>query len=174
MEIKIDSIQEFLNKNAIIPKRKYINIPVEKPSTSFNIILQNAKCEMFKGAYTYVSEVVEVFIKGAGIISNHRVLIPYSMLGYYLTLIDVCIDDRDILNIYLLMKNQLKIGDTILFDSGRKGRILSFTDSSDGQIYYKLVKKDGSLGVKNLILYGNSSYRIEDREIINFSYLNLS
>lgn len=173
MKVAIDSINEFLTSGKTINKGDYVSILINKDNLKCNIIIQYAKCEFLKGLYIDIDDAVEVFVEGNNLLSFLKVTVPSDMLQYYLKLLDVCTLEKDVFYTYLLMKNQLKINDTIVFDNGRRGKILAFDTSPIGQIMYKIIKKDGSLGVRNFTLYGNYKYTCKDRKFINYDYLNL-
>lgn len=175
MSLILNSIDEYFESNIEIPKKEYINIKIKKEYLDFNVIMQYAKCEVFKGVHMELDNVVEIFFEGINLINN-SIFIPKEMLDYYLNLLNECVLEKDVLYIYLLMKNQLKVGYRVVFKNEKKGQILSFKDSETGQLYYKLVKKDGTLGSRNNILYGlsdNYKYKCSDRDFVDFSYIKI-
>lgn len=175
MEILIDSIEKFINGNTSLPEKGYVKIPVSKDRFNFNIILQTARCEIIRGATIPINEAVEIFFENIPIIFK-SVVVPIDLLEYYLSLLKDCNGEDNVFYVYLLMINQLKVGDIILFNTGKKGQILHFKESTDGQLRYRLIKKDGSLGVKCLCLYAISEkyqYKNTNREFKDYSYLKL-
>lgn len=63
--------------------------------------------------------------------------------------------------ITMLMNRGYRINDILIFDNGKKGIVLPPKETYRGGIYYKLIKKDGNFGVKELVLYDGNYPKIE-------------
>lgn len=133
------------------------------------IVLEKARCRFMGNLMMDIDDAVTVYILNVGLIQD-RVTIPINMLDYYLELLKAVDSKQKAFQVALLMFKQLKVGDVIVFDNGRRGKI---QPPSTGHLNncYKLIKKDGSLGVKELTLYGkteNYNYYAENREFIDY------
>lgn len=83
-------------------------------------------------------------------------------LDYYLELLLSQTDLKYFKYIRLLMSKGLRVGDIITFENGRRGKILPPSETCICNIRYRLIKKDGSLGSKELMLYGNTNFSVEN------------
>ena len=89
--------------------------------------------------------------------------INLSYLKYYL---DVLLAQDNIwcMNyITLLMNREFRIGDILIFKNGKRGIVLPPKETYRSGVYYKLFKKDGNFGVKEMILNGGQHPEIERR-----------
>lgn len=134
-------------------------------SLGFYIVL-----EKFRNKFMLYDDVINIYIE-----YNKRyfdgITIPLELLEYYLNLLRGINCENQLVHIFILMKNQLKIGDKIKFPSGRNAIIIPFDEKLNScQIYYKLLKKDGSLGIKEMTLYARTdNYKYDtEREYIDY------
>jgi len=87
--------------------------------------------------------------------------INISDLKYYL---DTLIDQNNLwcMNyITYLMNRNFRINDILIFENGKKGIVLPPKETYKSGIHYRLIKKDGSYGIKELILHGGNNLTIE-------------
>ncbi len=61
-----------------------------------------------------------------------------------------------------LMGKDLRIDNVLIFSNKQRGIILPPKEEYRGSIHYKLIKKDGSLGVHETTLYSGKKYEIEN------------
>lgn len=103
------------------------------------------------------------------------VIIPEDMLFYYINLFLSAKSEIEYSNIKLFAKHQFKEGSKIEFSPDKAGRIkIGVIDSINTKyygIYYRILKKDGTLGKKELTLYGGVDYKLLDRDFIDYSKL---
>ena len=87
--------------------------------------------------------------------------IKISDLKYYL---DILIE-QDILwcmnYITYLMGRWFRIGDILIFPNGKKGIVLPPKESYRSGVHYRLIKKDGSFGVKELSMHSGNNPKVE-------------
>ena len=84
-------------------------------------------------------------------------------LKYYLELLIKQTDIWEMEYIQSLMGKGLRIDDILVFDNGQRAVILPVKEKYRGSIYYRLIKKNGDLGVNETTLYGGKKYTIENR-----------
>lgn len=103
---------------------------------------------------------------------NKEVIIPDDMLFYYVNLFLSAKSDVEYTNIKLFANHQFKEGSKIEFPPDKAGRVKVGVISSINKkyygIYYRILKKDGTLGKKELILYGGVNYKLLDREFVDY------
>ena len=87
--------------------------------------------------------------------------INISDLKYYLdTLVEQ--DNLWCMNyITYLMGRGFRINDILIFENGKKGMVLPPKESYRSGIHYRLIKKDGSYGIKELTLHGGNNPKVE-------------
>lgn len=79
-------------------------------------------------------------------------------LKYYLELLIAQTDIVHLKYIILLMAKSLKINDTIVFESGKRSKVVLPKKNKCSNIQYKLIKINGELGKKELTLYGEVNF----------------
>jgi hypothetical protein len=108
-------------------------------------------------------------------IIHNKVIIPSELLEYYLDLFSKSTSLKEAENIKLLARHQFKIGDRIEFapDKANRVKIGSIVDPKDNYsgLRYRVVKKNGEIGAKEYILYGNAEYKLLDREFVDYKKL---
>lgn len=160
-----DIIKEFKSLNL----ENYLEVEVPNSYTKIPLILEKARCKFIGNVYIEIDDAISIYFKDEYI--EPRVIIPLSMFEYYYELLKGVETKNMITVIKLLMKHQLKEGDTIKFLNGKRGMILKPT-KEHYQIHYKLIKKDGSLGAREMVLYAQNrpkyGYDCENREFVNY------
>ena len=63
--------------------------------------------------------------------------------------------------ITILMGRGYRINDILNFENGKRGIVLPPKETYRGGICYRLIKKNGNFGIKELCLYGNNYPEIE-------------
>lgn len=122
----------------------------------------------------YLNSVVRVYILDLDFLHDN-VCIPVDLLEYYVDLLQKANNRNEVLYIFLLMKYQLKVGDTIILNrisKTFKGRIEAPENSPTGQLMYRLIRKNGSVSSNKRILYRKSPayfFYCEDRKFIEYN-----
>jgi len=87
--------------------------------------------------------------------------INISDLKYYLDIL-MTQDNIWCMNyITYLMGRGFRIDDILIFENGKKGIVLPPKETYRSGVHYRLIKKDGSFGVKELILHGGNNPKVE-------------
>ena len=173
-EVILDDLINVASKLQDLPEKSYYKIIITKPAFSFSVVVEKVYCKVFGSVGMYLDNDVKVHILNIDIIWD-SVCIPLSLLNYYIDMLQKVNSKYEVFYIYLLMKYQMKAGDAVIIEQGskiKKGIILDPECSPSGQLMYKLIKKNGELGIKSFILYGKSSsynHYCEDREFIDYS-----
>lgn len=144
--------------------KDHFRVDVEN-GLGFHIVL-----EKFRNKFMLYDDAITIYIEYEKRYFN-GVTVPLELLEYYLDLLKGINSENQLTHAFILMKNQLKIGDKIMFPNGRNGIIIPFDEKLNScQIHYKLLKKDGSLGIKEMILYSRTNeYKYKtDREFIDY------
>jgi len=87
--------------------------------------------------------------------------INISDLKYYL---DTLIEQDNLWRmnyITYLMGRGFRINDILIFKNGKKGIVLPPKEVYRSGIHYRLIKKDGSYGIKELTLHGGNNPKVE-------------
>lgn len=173
MEIVAKSIKNLLSKIEYLDNESTIMLDINKDKMKYTIIVRNAQCRFIGNIPMFVDGAIEITINGLNFLHN-RTIVPVGMAEYYLGLLDNITDKNIIHSIKLLMKEQLKIGDTVKWENGRVGIIVEPNATHNGQIYYRLLKKNGEVGAREFILYGKTkeyNYKCMNREFKDYSVL---
>lgn len=147
--------------------KDHFRVDIEN-SLGFHVVL-----EKFRNKFMLYDDAITIYIECEERYFN-GVTIPLELLKYYLNLLKGINSENQLTHAFILMKNQLKIGDRIRFSNGRNAIIIPFDEKFNScQIHYKLLKKDGNLGVKEMSLYARTDkYKYEtDREFIDYKRL---
>lgn len=165
----MDSYCEVLAEFEKLELKDYLEIEVPNGYMKIPLVLEKARCKFIGNVYIEIDDAISIYFKDEYI--EPRVIIPLGMFEYYYELLKDAETKNMITVIKLLMKHQLKEGDIIKFLNGKRGIILKPT-KEHYQIHYKLIRKDGSLGIKEMILYAENrpkyGYDCEDRKFINY------
>lgn len=136
------------------------------------LIIDNAYIPFIGGINMTLSNAFKLYFAIDGLL-NKEVIIPDDMLFYYVDLFINANSNIEYTNIKLLASHQFKEGSKIEFLPDKAGRVkvgvISAINKKYCGIYYKILKKDGSLGKKELTLYGGVDYKLLDREFIDYN-----
>lgn len=165
----LDNYNDIIKEFESLDIKSYIEIEVSNDYIKIPLVLEKARYKFIGNVYVEIDEAISIYFKDEYI--DPRVVVPLDMFKYYYELLKNAETKNMITVIKLLMRHQLKEGDIIKFLNGKRGMILKPT-KEHYQIYYKLVKKDGSLGIKEMVLYAQNrpqyGYDCENREFINY------
>lgn len=162
------NIESFKNDLSLLSDDTYLVI---RNLDGKELIIDEAKipfignvCMTLDNAYKLYFSIDELF--------NRDVIIPEDMLYYYVNLFLSAKSFVEYTNIKLFANHQFKEGSRIEFLPDKAGRVkIGIIDSINKDycgIYYRILKKDGTLGKKELVLYEDSKYKLLDREYINY------
>ncbi len=168
----MDNYKDVVGEFKKLELENYLEIEVPNNYMKIPLILEKARCKFIGNMYMEIADAISIYFKNEYI--EPRVIIPLDMFEYYYELLKSAETKNMITVIKLLMKHQFKEGDTIKFLNGKRGMILKPT-KEHYQIHYKLIKKDGSLGVKEMVLYAQNrpkyGYDCENREFVNYEII---
>lgn len=170
MEVIINSIEELKEKSKNIENETYLKYSVNG-NISYSIVMQKARLNAIGSIEMELNDIYQIFIIDNDFLRTDF-FIPNTDLDYYLDLLFSMKNKSMIKTVLLLMKDQLKISDTIEFNNGKKGIIQYPKKEYCGQVYYRLLKKDGTEGKKELLLYRkteNYNYKCIDRDFVDVS-----
>lgn len=171
MNIEAKDFEDLISKIEYLDNESTIRFNINNKNLKYSIIIKNAKFNFTGNASMFVNGSIEITIEGLDFLHN-KVVIPVEMSEYYLKLLNNTMNESVVHSIKLLMKEQLKIGDTIEWENGRVGIITEPKTFHNGQIYYRLLKKNGELGAKEFVLYGRTkeyNYKCKNREFIDYN-----
>lgn len=135
------------------------------------LIIDNAYIPFLGGINMTLSNAYKLYFSIEGLL-HKEVIIPDDMLFYYVDLFLSASSNVEYTNIKLLASHQFKEGSKIEFPPDKAGRVkigkISPINKKYCGIYYKILKKDGSLGKKELTLYGGIDYKLLDRDFIDY------
>lgn len=175
-EIIVYNSQELLNNLDKLSDDTILRYKVNIGDIEFNIVIELAYCKFFCNMKMTLDDTICMYIEG-GVMFYRKCYVKTSMISDYIKLINDAKNERELFCAYLLIQNQLYPNDKIFINSkGREkiGIINKPTDRFSGQISYNLIKKDGTIGSKEYLLYGNSesfNYKCLNREYIDFEKL---
>lgn len=177
MDRAIFDKEELITKIKNLKSNEYIKHTFRNEELEFDIVIERVKCKFLGNLMMTLDNAVNInFLNIGKILSN--VIIPMSMLNEYINLLKEAKNESEVLYVYLLMNSQLLVNDKITLETDNRNKKICViqppTDKYSGQILYKIIKKDGTLGLREFILYGktdNFNYYCEDRAFINFKEL---
>lgn len=176
-EIVANSKNDIVEKIDSLTGENYIKYKIKSNDLCFDIIIEKLKCKVFGGAYMVLDNDVKVHILNIKQIWKD-VSIPTKLLDYYIALLEKASNETEVFYIYLLMKTQLMAGDIISIEKKgvdlKKAIIMEPTSKFNGQIVYKLIKKNGEVGEREYLLYSKSdsfNYRCGSREYVDYELL---
>lgn len=176
-EIIVSSKEELLSKVNQLKEDNVIKYEVSLEDIKFNIVIEVARCKFFGNMMMTLTDTVCLYIDDGDKFFK-RCFVNTAMLSDYLDLITGVTKERELFCAYLLTKSQLYPGDKVLIKrAGAKdkmGVINKPTDRFVGQISYSLIKKDGMVGSREYLLYGESdsfSYKCLNRDYIDYNKL---
>ena len=176
-EIIANSKNDIIEKLNTLASGNYIKYKIKNNDLCFDIVVEKLKCKVFGGVYMELDNDVKVHILDIKQIWKD-VNIPTKMIDYYIEMLEKASDEIEVFYIYLLMKTQLMAGDIITIEkdgAGQKKAIIQEpTSKFNGQIAYKLIKKNGEVGSREYLLYGKSAsynYWCDNREYIDYELL---
>lgn len=165
----MDNYNDIMREFKKLTLKDILEIEVPNKYLDISIILEKARCKFIGSHYLEINDAISIYFKNERI--HPRVVVPLNMFEYYYNLLSNAETKNMITIIKLLMHKQFKDGDTIKFLNGKRGVIAKPT-KEHYQICYRLIKKDGTLGVREMILYGESrpkyGYDCENRAYINY------
>lgn len=165
-EIFLSNITNILKETKKLTESNWIKIP-SKFIENINFVITSTKCEVIKGSYMILKDVVTIYFENIDLIYSSST-IPLNMLEYYMNLLINQESKWSIVYIRNLMNHQLKINDTIIFENSKRGLVLIPKEEYMGLIHYKLIKNNGELGKKELNLYADKKYKIKGREFVDY------
>lgn len=170
MNIEAKDFEDLISKIEYLDNESVIKLNINNKNLKYSIIIRNARFNFTGNFPMFINRATEIAIEGLDFLHN-KVVIPVEMSEYYLKLLNNTMNESVVHSIKLLMKGQLKIGDVIEWENGRVGVIAEPKTFHNGQIYYRLLKKNGELGAKEFVLYGRTkeyNYKCKDREFIDY------
>lgn len=173
MDIRVKDFGELINQLELLDNESTLSFDINNGCLSYSIIISNARSNSMGNTMMFINNAIEVIIQGLNFL-HKQVTIPLEMAEYYLTLLNNAEDKNIVYSVKLLMDKQLKVDDIIEWENGKLGIIISPKSSHNGQICYRLVKKNGGVGAREFILYRRTqeyNYRCRNREFKDYSLL---
>lgn len=166
MEILIDNIKNINKEFNFLNSKDWLKIMNTK--LNVGIVICRKTDEVLKSmVYNDIATIYLEYEDKTMFYRHHD--INLSDLKYYLTTL---LDQDNIwcMNyITLIMNRGFRIHDILIFEDNKRGIVLSPKETYRGGIYYRLIKKDGNFGVKELMLSGEKHLKVE--RIVNKSTL---
>lgn len=173
MDISVKDFKELMDQIELLDNESTLRLDINSECLSYSIIVRNARCKFTGNIIMPINGAIEITIQGLNFLHN-QITIPVEIAEYYLNLLSSTKDKNIIQSIKILMKEQLKVGDIIEWQNGKIGTIIQPVVSHNGQVYYRLVKKNGDLGAREFVLYGKTkeyNYKCRNREFKDYRAL---
>lgn len=135
------------------------------------LIIDVAEIPFMGGIKMTLTDAYKLYFDVDGILQKD-VIVPATMLNYYVEKFLKSESDNDCYCINLLARHQFMEGDNIQFPPDKAGRVKIGVISGDFKqytaIHYRVLKKDGTLGKIEYVLYGGVDYKLLNRDFIDY------
>jgi hypothetical protein len=171
--IILDNLNDLKSKQKELKTDNWIRFNI---SDDISVVITLAQISFIGNMKMTLNDSYTIFLESKkSIVIHNKVIIPSELLEYYLDLFSKSTSLREAENILSLARHQFKIGDRIEFapDKANRVKIGSIVNPKDNPwgLFYRVVKKNGELGIKKYTLYGNAEYKLLDREFIDYEKL---